>query len=392
MPLYFSRSPDLVEISMTFDIRFVDIFSSYERWREFEQNAVMSPYQNSSWISAWYNKTNNNLNSEMQVFVVEGWQGDDLVFILPLQISNKLGITICKWFGPKFQNWNSGIFKRNWQEKKDKLNFSDVLSRIAEIHGNIDIFQLEKQRPQIDKFANPLTDVGCRILHADPIYIAEIAGSFKNWEENRRSKNSRKRLARKRNALQKAVGSITVQRAMSRPEVDNAFDTLFAQRERARKTRALPNPVSDVANLSALKQAAFNGLNSRNGLRVYTMTTSAKVLAVSCFITHDEHASAVISSMNENLAKFSVGRLIERDALEHLTIDGFRALDFGLGDDRYKQEWAVKEQVYDNLVAITRFGKLALYTLFIIGTCKRLLKSLTASKKIIRSIKSRYWF
>lgn len=377
---------------MTFDIRFVDVFSSFERWMGLEQNAFMSPYQNSSWISAWYNDCQKNTNSERQIFVVEGWQGDDLVFILPLQISNKLGVTICRWFGPKFQNWNSGVFNKNWQNKEDKVNFSEILSRIAIIHGNIDIFQLEKQRPQIDKFANPLTDVGCRILHADPIYVADIAGSFKKLEENRRSKNSRKRLSRKRRSLQRVVGSITVQRAMSRPEVDNAFDTLFAQREQARKTRALPNPVSEVSNLSALKQAAFNGLNSRNGLRVYTMTTSAKVLAVSCFITHDEHASAILSSMNENLTKFSVGRLIERDALEHLAIDGFRLVDFGLGDDRYKQEWAIREQVYDNFVAITRLGQLALYIFVIIGNGKRLLKNITTSKKTIRFVKSRYGF
>ncbi|MEP4475443.1 MAG: hypothetical protein ABJ024_10355, partial [Lentilitoribacter sp.] len=84
------------------DIRIIDIWSSLERWRGLEHNAVMSPYQYSAWILAWYNDTEQNLKSDRRVFAVEGWQEDNLVFILPLQITNVFGIKICKWLGPKY--------------------------------------------------------------------------------------------------------------------------------------------------------------------------------------------------------------------------------------------------------------------------------------------------
>ena len=387
-----SRSPDLVEMNNSLDIRIVDVWSSLERWRGLEQNAVMSPYQNSSWILAWYKDTEQNSQSERQVFAVEGWQGDNLVFILPLQITNKFGIKICKWFGPKYQNLNSGIFDKYWLTSQGYVNFSEVLSQIAELHGDIDIFQLEKQPLETGNITNPLADVGYGIIHSDPIFIAKIGSNFKNWEESKRSKNSRKRLAKKRNALQIKVGLVTTQRATTRYEIWNAFDTLFSQREIARNVRALPNPISSDSDLPALKEAAIAGLNSQNGLRVYTMNSGASVLAVNCFITHDERASAILSSMDEDLAKFSVGRLTERDTLELLSIDGFSVVDFGLGDDRYKQEWATREQVYDNFVTTTRFGHLARYMLVAIGLFKRMIKRSASFKKAIRLIKSRYRF
>ncbi|MEP4476694.1 MAG: GNAT family N-acetyltransferase, partial [Lentilitoribacter sp.] len=158
------------------------------------------------------------------------------------------------------------------------------------------------------------------------------------------------------------------------------------------KTRALPNPVSEVSNLSALKEAAIDGLNSHNGLRVYTMNSSASVLAVNCFITHDERASAILSSMDENLAKFSVGRLIERDTLELLIIDRFSVVDFGLGDDRYKMEWAIRERLYDNFVASTHVGHLARHMLVASSFFKQMIKRPALVKKVIRFVKSRYRF
>ncbi|MEP2980984.1 MAG: GNAT family N-acetyltransferase [Lentilitoribacter sp.] len=374
------------------DIRIIDIWSSLERWRGLEHNAVMSPYQYSAWILAWYNDTEQNLKSDRRVFAVEGWQEDNLVFILPLQITNVFGIKICKWLGPKYQNLNSGIFSKHWLTNQGDVNFSEVLSQIAELHGDIDIFQLEKQPLEIGSLMNPLAGVGHKMLHPDPIYIAKIDSNFKNWEESKRSKNSRKRLAKKRNALQRIVGSVTIQRVTSSAEVNNAFDTLFSQREQARKTRALPNPVSEVSNLSALKEAAIDGLNSHNGLRVYTMNSSASVLAVNCFITHDERASAILSSMDENLAKFSVGRLIERDTLELLIIDRFSVVDFGLGDDRYKMEWAIRERLYDNFVASTHVGHLARHMLVASSFFKQMIKRPALVKKVIRFVKSRYRF
>ncbi|MEP3198038.1 MAG: GNAT family N-acetyltransferase [Lentilitoribacter sp.] len=374
------------------DIRIIDIWSSLERWRGLEHNAVMSPYQYSAWILAWYNDTEQNLKSDRRVFVVEGWQEDNLVFILPLQITNVFGIKICKWLGPKYQNLNSGIFSKHWLTNQGDVNFSEVLSQIAELHGDIDIFQLEKQPLEIGSLMNPLAGVGHKMLHPDPIYITKIDSNFKNWEESKRSKNSIKRLAKKRNALQRIVGSVTIQRVTSSAEVNNAFNTLFSQREQARKTRALPNPVSEVSNLSALKEAAIDGLNSHNGLRVYTMNSSASILAVNCFITHDERVSAILSSMDENLAKFSVGRLIERDTLELLIIDRFSVVDFGLGDDRYKMEWAIRERVYDNFVASTHVGHLARHMLVASSFFKRMIKRPALVKKVIRFVKSRYRF
>ncbi|MEP4342085.1 MAG: GNAT family N-acetyltransferase, partial [Lentilitoribacter sp.] len=348
--------------------------------------------QYSAWILAWYNDTEQNLKSDRRVFVVEGWQEDNLVFILPLQITNVFGIKICKWLGPKYQNLNSGIFSKHWLTNQGDVNFSEVLSQIAELHGDIDIFQLEKQPLEIGSLMNPLAGVGHKMLHPDPIYITKIDSNFKNWEESKRSKNSIKRLAKKRNALQRIVGSVTIQRVTSSAEVNNAFNTLFSQREQARKTRALPNPVSEVSNLSALKEAAIDGLNSHNGLRVYTMNSSASILAVNCFITHDERVSAILSSMDENLAKFSVGRLIERDTLELLIIDRFSVVDFGLGDDRYKMEWAIRERVYDNFVASTHVGHLARHMLVASSFFKRMIKRPALVKKVIRFVKSRYRF
>lgn len=374
------------------DIRIVDICSSLERWRDLEHNAVMSPYQNSSWILAWCKNNEHNSKFEKQVFVVEGYQDDNLVFILPLQITNKFGIKICNWFGPKYQNLNSGIFNKYWLASQDYVNFSEVLSEVADLHGDIDIFQLEKQPLEIGSVTNPLAGVGHRILHSDPIFIAEIGNNFKDWVESKRSKNSRKRLVKKHNALQRKVGPVTTKRVTTRSEICNAIDTLFSQREIARNVRALPNPISSDLDLPALKEAAIDGLNSHNGLRVYTMNSGSSVLAVNCFITHDERASAILSSMDEDLAKFSIGRLTERDTLELLSKDGFSLVDFGLGDDRYKQEWATREQVYDNFVASTRLGHLARYMLVANRLFRRMIKRSASFKKAIRLIKSRYRF
>lgn len=361
------------------------VSEALSNWSEFQREAVLPPYQQTDWLHSWQATVGAARNAD--AFVVEGHHDGQLVMLLPLKVERIAGVRTCRWLGGKTQNLNGGLFEPRWLSAATPNDARQILHRIARLQSGIDIFHFEKQPGAFQGLPNPFAGIGIVTTHADPLYAATMEDDFESWERQRRSRTSRNRLRRKNKKLASALGPVTTMHALSEQQISDVLDVFFAQRKNMQDIGRVPNPFSDPSMQAFLHTAAGRSAGQDNGLHLFALIAGGRICAVSMALRQGTRHSGFAISMDERAAEFSPGKLLEREVLRFQHARGVRCIDFGLGDEAYKREWADRMTLRDALLPITLKGWLLGGCLWIANTAKRNLKSYPAARQILRTIR-----
>ena len=143
----------------------IEVFTAFspeleEIWREFETEAVGTPFQSYAWLSHWQNTVGSPLHSIQPQLVIVRDEIETLA-VLPLGIRNVLGVSILEWLGGLHSDYMGPLLNEEWEkmEKDFPLCWLNIINKL----DPFDVIHFQKQKIML------------YVLDVDFFYVVETA-------------------------------------------------------------------------------------------------------------------------------------------------------------------------------------------------------------------------
>lgn len=310
-------------------------------WRKFESKLAVG-HASSTWCLSWYNARRNNPNA--RPFVIVGRNHENQIeFILPLE-RIKLGpARILSAPGAGHNSYFEGVFSERIHQicREDSgTAFWDFVGRCLR---SVDAIAIEGFSTVKFGQTHPVA-----FLPRWPAAHNSMDMKFSgNWEVqyerdfNRKVRGDDRRCERRLNEL----GELTYHVATHRDDRLRLLETLLAQRAIQFDTMEVPNPFKAPEIVAFYRQLVErDSADDTSTLFISTLELDRAPIAVNLGQVVGTEMHALITSMSmEDVKRFSPGRLLFLKTSEHLSNNGFSLLDFGMGEQAYKQGWCDRQ-------------------------------------------------
>jgi len=364
------------------DFRVMPFRETRALWEEIGRDAIATPYADFDWLAAWCETV--GAEAGIQPITLEVRAANRLLLLCPLMLQRRAGILTCSWLGGRAQNVNAPLFARAWFQRKPAGDFDQIWSGLKLALPKVDLFHLGRQAEHILGVQNPFYSQGYTARHRDPLYQVCMGEDFSVWTGERRSKNSRRRLHRRRRQLQRSIGPVEIVQPKSIADLERLLNTFFCQRSQSAHAGLVPNPFHDSELKRFVHRAAVAGLQGNRGLQLFALCAGGCVLATELVLVTSDNCSGFAKSMDLRFSKYSPGTLLAHDVLETIHARGIRYVDFGIGAERYKEAWTDRVELKDSYVPTTGRGVALMSAMMSVNAAWRVTKNLPGARPAIR--------
>ncbi len=332
-------------------------------WQQLMSVPHSNPYQSPSWLCCWFETIGRSLNCT-PVIVVARHQGEPVV-ILPLQLERSAGTSTLTFLGHQNGNQNTGLWNDDFYGKVTPAEMQDLLSSACRQTG-ADLLKLEnipdnwhgRDHPLVLESATP---------SPSPVFACALPADFGQLFNATHSKSARKNLLRKERHLRDA-GDYRVAKAVDRVDRQRGLDAFFEQRAVRAKAAGIPNVFSQAPARTFLSSAL--GLNATTDMKgeanhpldLWYLEAGGHIRATYLCAEHGKTLYAYSNSVaHDDMLPNSPGLVLIKEIIERACMDPtLDTLDLGLGEERYKTDWAEPVLLKDSLLAISWKGALRL--------------------------------
>ncbi len=386
--------PSYLEPTLSAAVRIarVDVFDNLKDaepvWRKLEAaGALMTPYQRFEWAALWHHHVTGRMGIKPFIIVASDDAGTPL-FLLPLSLRNKRGMTIAGFFGGRHSNLNSGIWRRDVAIAITADEIRGVLAQAAEKH-NIDLFKLVSQPATLHGVVNPLALFSPQPT-PDDVYVLTVTGD--NGKQALKACLTSSMIGHLRTKERKlmALDGYRYLRASTTADADRILDAFFVQKESHLKAQGISNVFDDAEVTAFLRAGCHEGLDTgKPVIELHALEGGGEVLAVFGGVNDGRRLSCMFNSYtsSEN-GRWSPGLIL----LTHLVmycgdrqIDKF---DLGAGHAFYKTIFCKDtEGAFDTILGFSARGRLTAASLATVRDLKRRFKSTPALWNALKSIR-----
>ncbi|WP_349957895.1 GNAT family N-acetyltransferase [Rhizobium sp. ZPR3] len=339
----------------------VDIFDRMApleaEWRALEQDDLNSLHQSYDWCAAWME------NFERPVAIIRGSIGDEIAFILPLEIINSRGIRRVEFIGGHHNNINTGLFSARFLANGE-LTPLQANAISAALRGKADVVILRNVPLEWRGRKSPLVSL-TSIENQNHAFQMPFLGSFEASLKQVNAKRRRKKFKHQSRILDAKGGYEYV--IAGSDQQDALLDLFFRQKATRFKEAGLPDAFKDAGTKAALHamlhRRGNGGLDATLQMHVLRLKGEHEghIPAIAALSRKGDHVICQFASIDEALvADASPGELLFWLMIERLHREGVALFDFGIGDQIYKRSWCPMETVqYDFFLPVSRMGHLA---------------------------------
>ena len=195
----------------------------------------------------------------------------------------------------------------------------------------------------------------------NPVYQAIVPNRFDDFYALTHNKKARKNLSRKERNLH-VIGDFAVRRPSEPQEIDHALDVFVAQREFRAGETGIPNAFSNAESKAFLRQLLTQQSsaepNSPRPLDIWTLEIGGKTRAT--YLCAKDRSTLYVYSnsiAHDETLPNSPGLILAKDIVEYACqTDDINIVDFGLGQERYKEVWSKPVDLCDSAIAVTWKG------------------------------------
>ena len=327
-------------------------------WQRFETTAVASPHQSFDWVAAWHNRSHARRTHELRIVVGRDSTGRT-VCILPFGIRRQHGFRVLEWLGGHQGNYASGLFCREFWERRNAFDFEAFWSRVLARMGRVDAVHLAAQPADIAGLSNPF-------MALPTLPAAGMAHWFpldRDWEAHYRrafSSNSRRKLRRSERNLA-SHGELTFAQVHHKAE-RQAVLAWIMDRKRER--------FGELGIADMFREAETRGFyRDLVAMPVETATMSTRIHILKCgeelvaanlgLFYQGSFYGLLIGTTNGQRREDQPGKHLFRMTVAACAEQGIRAFDAGVGNDSYKTRWCTrKRHLFHTLLPLTAAGRL----------------------------------
>ncbi len=345
-------------------------------WQQLLDAGYGNPYQSPTWLSAWHQTLGKARGTEAAIAVFR--LGEKPVAVLPMGIDRAAGIGTLSFLGHRNGNQNTGIWDPEFYAGVNGEQIRMLLEVTCGQTG-ADLLALHNVPETWHGRQHPLI-LQTATQSPSPIFVRPLPADFDSLFRETHSKSSRKNLLRKQRHLQEA-GGYRVFRATTGADAARVLTVFLDQRARRAEEAGIPNVFSDRTAKYFL-EAVLDGDRQKAGaaravLEAWALEVNGAIRATCLCSEWDGTVHTYSNSVaHDEFLPYSPGLVLMMEIIRHACANpDINTLDLGLGEERYKTDWAEPVVLKDSLQAITLKGVLK----------ARLNRSATRAKTAIRS-------
>jgi len=325
-------------------------------WQQLKAVLHSNPYQSACWLDTWMATLGQSLAASPVIAVVK--KDDRPVAVLPFGLEKARGQRSLVFLGHQHGNQNTGCwdpeFYRSVTDKEILALLTEICSRV-----DVDLLRLANVPETWHGRRHPLVLEGA-VRSPSPIFARALPPDFETLFHETHSKSSRKNLLRKERNLQ-AAGNYRVVRAESRADRERGLAAFLQQRAIRAGAAGIPNAFAAPQAQAFL--ARLLGLGAGSGgedgqMDLWYLETGGAIRATYLCIEDGGTLYAYSNSIaHDDMLANSPGLVLIKTIIAHAcAAPHLQVLDLGLGEERYKTDWAEPVALKDSLLALTLKG------------------------------------
>ena len=350
-------------------------------WRAFEARAIATPYQSYDWLKAWADCAA-QAEGESPLIVFGRNADGRLDFILPLAKVHRYSATLLQWLATPIQNTNAPLYNAAFLACAAPSQMEDALRRTVLALPEIDAIDLRNNKSRIEGYSNPLAALGQnRSIH--DLYSARVDDGFEAHDIKCRSGRSRSQMRRLEKRLAESHSPMEYGLVFGGMAIEETIDAFIGHRETQRQLAGVPNRFASPHRRAFLQEAAQCG-----ALDFSVLKAGGKIRAVNGFLARQKSYSCFLfSAARDETAQFSVGMQL---LVQSLSGRDEAYMDFGMGQEAYKDKWFQAETMTDWSLPLSERGWLVLAIATSLHALKRRIRTnnhlwnwATASRRVV---------
>ncbi len=369
-----------------------DLVAVEPLWREFQDEAICSPYQRLDWVRSFADALEAEAGFSTRVLVLRD-DADRPLLLLPLALHRRHGMTLAQFVGGKQANFNLPIMAAGASAVLDPAELKHLLVQAGR-SLRVDAFVFVNQPLGWREEANPLARFGGR-PSANEGFKLTLDGSVDKTMARAFSGETRKTM-RKKLRLLSEIGDVRFREARDKGEVEIILNSFFEQKQRRFRAMGVDNPFKG-AMCDFLRRATLTGLEGgRPAIELYALSAGERILATFGGTGDRSRLCGMFNSFDsgEDVTRCSPGELLLGHVIGRQCELGRQVFDLGVGEARYKTALCDEvEELIDVLVPVTAQGRLYAMALERFVAAKRFVKhtpwALRAAKAL-RLVKAAY--
>jgi len=335
---------------------FADLAAAEETWRGLQLAAHTEPQQSFNWVAAWARTG----GSAQDLRVVAGFDaGGACLFLLPLAITNHVGIRVLEWLGNGQGNYAAGLFHSAFLEDAAWASFADLWCEVLAALPPVDAVHLADQPRELGRHENPFLALP-HAVSPEPGRWFALDPDWRRHHEARFSSSSRRELHRceRRLADRGALAFIHATEPETRRRV---FAAMIAQKRAQFANSGIDDFFADGA-IEAFYARLMDALQDPDGLslQLFALQCGGDIVATNMGVMVKNRFYGLISSTAAGpLRRFAPGNILFLRMVGHLAGAGVEVLDCGAGGDAHKLRWCTGERArFHTIEGLTLQGEL----------------------------------
>lgn len=343
-----------IALANSIDLALHDRIESLEtEWRAAERESPVSVYQRYDWIAAYLE---NRTQEAGQTCIVHGSHGGETIFILPLAIHGRF-VKKLTFIGGSHVNFNLGLFPARHASLARPEFVTAILKRLAGMLPGISCAALRRQPERWQDAANPLAKTE-RQRAANPAFVIDLSGGFEATLERGNAKRKRKKF-RQQCRMAEEAGGYEFIKPQTVAEIDMVLAVFFDQKSQRMRELGIRDVFANDEERHFMRRLAIRSIGMKEPLlQLYALKVGGNIAAVFGAGAFDGCLSGYFSSIEtDDFEALSPGGMLLWLIVEDACKAGYRQLDLGAGDERYKRSWASDViEMYDVILPLTLAG------------------------------------
>jgi len=339
----------------------VTVYRSFEEargdWKQLKGTRHSSPYQCLDWLKAWLETLGRGY--QIQPVIAVGRIENKTVVILPMGLQRRKGVTTLSFLGHQNGNQNTGHWDAGYYSRVTANEARALLVDTCRQTG-ADLLALQNVPETWHGRRHPLI-LGKVIASPSPVFECPLPPDFDTLFEQTHSKSSRRNLLRKQRRLEAAEG-FRVVKAEAPEDIQRGVDAFLEQRAKRALAAGIPNIFSGRCGRDFVERllgisSGDAGTTSRM-LDLWFLEAGGAIRSTYLCL---EHAGTIYSYStsiaHDDMTQNSPGIVLIKEIIRYAcAAPHLLTLDLGLGEERYKKEWAEPVPLNDCLYALTWKG------------------------------------
>jgi CelD/BcsL family acetyltransferase involved in cellulose biosynthesis len=320
-------------------------------YREFCAKAVHGVPQHPLWTEAWTQSAN------ADAILVSIRRSGRVAFVMVLEVVKAGLFTVGRF--PSGGHANGNFIASAVADAITPDEFGELRAEIARARPDIDLLQLERQKPNFAGQENPLARFAT--MQSPNISLAsDLTGGFDALLERMSGKRKRKKYRLQQRRLE-AAGGHRWFKATTPAEVEYLISAFYALKAARFAKRGIPDVFGPPEVQRFFRKLFLDALeHAPNPFELYALEVAGKLYNVKGFSRFEGGMVSEFCAMrdDEELG-LSPGFYLDYQLMEQACTDGLTVYDFSVGEEEYKRSWCeVETWLFDISLPLTLKGRI----------------------------------